>query len=139
MNYKTILMLNGLLLEKIWKMNAHSISLKEGNLLNLFQIDSMKIGNSMLFFSDLISLPISFALNIYYLLSFDLTTGSAILIIGCIVIFLNFLVSLQFGRINKRLLKERDARMKVTNDIFEDIVNMKMLELEAEFLKQVST
>ena len=139
MNYKTILMLNGLLLEKVWKMNAHSISLKEGNLLNLFQIDSMKIGNSMLFFSDLISLPISFALNIYYLLSFDLTTGSAILIIGCIVIFLNFLVSLQFGRINKRLLKERDARMKVTNDIFEDIVNMKMLELEAEFLKQVST
>ena len=131
------IMINGLLLEKMGKVSPYSQVLSEGNLCNLFQIDAMKIAELTLNITHMITLPFSLIISIYSLMDHEFVSGCVILAATIIQLVCNFYNALQFGRISAELLKERDKRMKITNDTFGDVKNLKLLEWDDEFSKRV--
>ena len=141
--YKSIIfqqisiMINGLIFEKMRKLSPYSKALETGSIINLCRNDSTKSAVFINLLTQIVTLPISLGISIYALVTYDLVTGLVILSISCVLICFNFYLGIQFGEINYRLLKKKDVRMKATNNTFSDIVNLKMLEWDEEFLKRV--
>ena len=125
------------LFDKTGRINSNSKSLEEGKLVNLIQNDSFKIGGFMHSITSLICLPVSIFVNLIYLFRFSLLNGTIILSVQCLTCFSVIWLSFQFKEVNKKLLYERDGRMKIINDSFQDITSMKLLGWEDEILKRV--
>ena len=134
---ESITLVNNLLFDKTGRINSNSKSLEEGKLVNLIQNDSFKIGGFMHSITSLICLPVSIFVNLIYLFRFSLLNGTIILSVQCLTCFSVIWLSFQFKEVNKKLLYERDGRMKIINDSFQDITSMKLLGWEDEILKRV--
>ena len=132
-------LIKGLLFEKIGRINPHASCLEKGRLVNLVQNDATTIGSWVYSLIELICFPFSIGMNLLLLLIHDLAMSAVILSLIACTTYLCVWLAFQYKKVNQRLLKARDGRLKIINDAFTDITSMKLLSWEDEIQSRVSS
>lgn len=110
---------------------------EEGEILNLSQTDSSRIGLAIVDAVYFLTMVISIGICVRKMLNAEFYPFVATLIVIVIFIFLIVFFSVLSGPLNEKLLEKKDARIKVTSDTFMDIKTFKLLGWDMEFLKRV--
>jgi hypothetical protein len=108
-----------------------------GEIINFIQIDSQKLGLMIITSPQIFILPIQISVYIYllfYYLGLSFLAGIFIFLIGAIINY--FLVS-NYGKNDTDLMSKKDLRMRLCNQVFENIKILKMYAWEDDFKKKV--
>ena len=137
--YRSSVELNCLIFSKVLKDSQvkDKNDVQEGEILNLSQIDSMRVGYAMMEVSNVIAYPILIGYNIYCLFEIDTYSSVVFLILVIFFVFLNFWLSYNYGKLNLQLLEKRDERMKISSETFSDLKTIKLFGWDGEFLKRI--
>ena len=139
LNRKIINETSALLMTKLLKSNSinSSFSKGEGEKINLVEIDAEKIGYFFLWFPRISIYPFKVSFSMYLLFQIYGTRYIfAILGLICVVIVIVFLQIL-YNRNIKYVLYQKDQRMKIVTYVFTVLKNLKMDNLEDEFIKRI--
>ena len=129
----------GLLIEKLLKTNSinSSFSKGEGEKLNLIEVDAEKIGYFFLWFPRISIYPFKISFSLYLLFKiFGKTYIYAILtliIVIIIIIFFQIIYNLNL----KYVLYYKDKRMKIVTYVFTVLKNLKLDNLDDEFINRI--
>ena len=139
LNRKIINETSALLMEKLLKTNTiNSSFLKgEGEKINLVEVDAEKIGYFFLWFPRISIYPFKISFSLYLLFKiFGRKYIYAILgLILVIIIIIYF--QLIYNRNLKYVLHYKDKRMKIVTYVFTVLKNLKLDNLDDEFIKRI--
>ncbi|CAD8199386.1 unnamed protein product [Paramecium octaurelia] len=109
-----------------------------GEITNLIQVDAQKLILITSYISSVLMIPLQLGISLYLMYSM---IGLSFLI-GCTIILIMILFNIFTGKqiINSQrtLLKDKDERTKIANEIFSQIKFIKINALEDHFLSKVS-
>ena len=133
--------LNCFIYNKILKASVSSFTQRatQGELVNMIQIDSMKLNWMIMMSPTLLINPIQIIAYSYLLFDFFHFSFFA----GLVILITFFLINLKLGKLfhsyQKRTLNKKDIRMKRTTEIFENIKILKLYNWERQFLEKLLT
>lgn len=108
-----------------------------GEIINFIQVDSQKLGYMLMASPQIFILPIQISVFIYllfYYLGFSFLAGILIFIICGLIYYVLFA---NYGKREKELMSKKDLRMRLNNEVFENLKLLKMYAWENEFKKRV--
>ena len=139
LNRKIIHETCGLLIEKLLKTNSinSSFAKGEGEKLNMLEVDVEKIGYFFLWFPRISIYPfkISFSLYLLFKIFGKRYTYAILTLIGVIIIIVFF--QLIYNRNLKYVLHSKDKRMKIVTYVFTVLKNLKIDNLDDEFIERI--
>jgi len=115
--------------------NAKSTS---GEIINFIQVDSQKLGYMLMATPQIFILPIQISVFIcllFYYLGYSFIVGILIFIVCGII---NYFLFSNYGKREKDLMDKKDLRMRLNNEVFENLKLLKMYAWENEFKKRVN-
>ena len=128
---------SALLMEKLLKSNSNSYAKGEGEKINLMEIDAEKIGFFFFWAPRIITFPGKIAISLYLLFQiFGHTFIYGLFALGVIlavIIFFQIIYNINI----KYLLKNKDKRMKIVTYVFKVLKNIKLNNLDEEFMKRI--
>ena len=141
LTYKISVEINTLIYDKVLKMTPlkGQNDQEEGEIQNLMQIDSGRIGLAIVDSVNVFTISISIIYCSYLLLSHQFYPSIAVLIVILLFIIATVLLTYQYGGLNKQLMERKDERVKLSSDVFNDIRTFKLLGWDMEFLKRVAS
>ncbi|CAD8193906.1 unnamed protein product [Paramecium pentaurelia] len=108
-----------------------------GEITNLIQVDAQKLILITSYISSVLMIPLQLGISLYLMYSM---IGLSFLI-GCtiilIMILFNIFTGKQIVKSQRKLLKDKDERTKIANEIFSQIKFIKINALEEHFLSKV--
>ena len=139
LNRKIINETSALLMEKLLRSNAinSSFSKGEGEKINLVEIDAEKIGYFFLWFPRISIYPfkISFSMYLLFKIYGKIYIFAIIGLIFVVIIIISF--QIVYNRNIKYVLYQKDQRMKIVTYVFTVLKNLKLDDLEEEFIKRI--
>ena len=139
LNRKIINETSALLMDKLLRSNAinSSFSKGEGEKINLVEIDAEKIGYFFLWFPRISIYPFKISFSMYLL--FKIYGAIYIFAILGLVLVVIVIISFQivYNRNIKYVLYQKDQRMKIVTYVFTVLKNLKLDDLEEEFIKRI--
>ena len=139
LNRRIINETSALLMEKLLKTNSinTNFSKGEGEKLNLLEVDAERIGYFFLWFPRIIMYPFKIFFSLYLLLKiFGRTYIYAILGLVLVIIIIIFF-QIKYNRNIKYVLYHRDKRMKIVTFVFTVLKNLKLINLDDEFINRI--
>eukprot|EP00357_Protocruzia_adherens_P030800 CAMPEP_0114996004 /NCGR_PEP_ID=MMETSP0216-20121206/14061_1 /TAXON_ID=223996 /ORGANISM="Protocruzia adherens, Strain Boccale" /LENGTH=1423 /DNA_ID=CAMNT_0002360143 /DNA_START=156 /DNA_END=4427 /DNA_ORIENTATION=+ len=110
---------------------------QHGEIVNLLQVDISKIQFFFDYFSGVIIAFVQCTLGMWLLFDFlgvSFLGGFGVIVLMTAANYFNGMIA---SRIQKRLMKKRDARMKATTELFNAIKIIKLFSWEQKFIKKV--
>ncbi|CAD8205655.1 unnamed protein product [Paramecium pentaurelia] len=108
-----------------------------GEITNLIQVDAQKLILITSYISSVLMIPLQLGISLYLMYSM---IGLSFFI-GCTIIFImilfNIFTAKQIIKSQRKLLKDKDERTKIANEIFSQIKFIKINALEDHFLSKV--
>ena len=139
LNRKIINETCGLLMEKLLKTNSinNSFSKGEGEKLNLIEVDVEKIGYFFLWFPRISIYPFKISVSLYLL--FKIFGRIYIYAIMCLILVIIIIIFFQliYNRNLKYVLYYKDKRMKIVTYVFTVLKNLKLDNLDDEFINRI--
>ena len=139
LNRKIINETSALLMEKLLKSNAinSSFSKGEGEKINLVEIDAEKIGYFFIWFPRISIYPFKISFSMYLL--FKIYGKIYIFAIMGLIFVVIIIISFQivYNRNLKHVLYQKDQRMKIVTYVFTVLKNLKLDDLDDEFINRV--
>ena len=139
LNRKIINETCGLLMEKLLKTNSinSNFSKGEGEKLNLIEVDAEKIGYFFLWFPRISMYPFKISFSLYLLFKiFGKIYIYAILVLIFVIAIIVFF-QLIYNRNLKYVLHYKDKRMKIVTYVFTVLKNLKLDNLDDEFIHRI--
>ena len=139
LNRKIINETSALIMEKLLRSNTinSSFSKGEGEKINLVEIDAEKIGYFFIWFPRISIYPfkISFSMYLLFKIYGAIYIFAIIGLIFVVIIIISF--QIVYNRNIKYVLYQKDQRMKIVTYVFTVLKNLKLDDLEEEFIKRV--
>ena len=129
----------GLIIEKLLKTNSinSSFAKGEGEKLNLVEVDVEKIGYFFLWFPRISIYPFKISFSLYLL--FKIFGKRYIYAILCLIFVIIIIIFFQliYNRNIKYVLHSKDKRMKIVTYVFTVLKNLKLDNLDDEFINRI--
>ena len=139
LNRKIINETSALLMEKLLRSNAinSTFSKGEGEKINLVEIDAEKIGYFFLWFPRICIYPFRLSFSIYLLFKIygPIYIFAMLGLILVVIVIISFQVI--YNRNIKYVLYQKDQRMKIVTYVFTVLKNLKLDDLEEEFIRRI--
>jgi ABC-type multidrug transport system fused ATPase/permease subunit len=130
---------SALLMEKLLKSNSinNTFAKGEGEKINLIEIDAEKIGFFFFWAPKIITFPIKICISLYLL--FNIFGHLFIYALLGLLVVLSIIIFFQkiYDRNIKYLLQYKDKRMKIVTYVFQVLKNIKLNNLDDEFIKRI--
>ena len=139
LNRKIINETCGLLIEKLLKTNSinTSFSKGEGEKLNLVEVDAEKIGYFFLWFPRISIYPFKISFSLYLLFKIFGKTYIYPILVLILVIAIIVFFQIIYNRNLKYVLYYKDKRMKIVTYVFTVLKNLKLFNLDDEFIHRI--
>ena len=137
--FQTSVELNSIIFDKLLRESPSGRKEKvaEGQIVNYFQIDSQKLGMTLLESPNLIVLPIQIVYQIILLFKYMGLSSFAGLGTLALFLLLNVYLAKTFQKLNVEIMRKKDSRMKYTSETFNSLKILKLYAWDEEYLERV--
>lgn len=110
-----------------------------GEIINFIQVDSQKLGYMLMASPQIFILPIQISVFIYLLFTYLGVSFLAGILVFIVCGVINYFLFSSYGKREKDLMTKKDLRMRLNNEVFENLKLLKMYAWEDEFKKRVNS
>ena len=139
LGHRVSVQLNSFIYSKIQRISKsrNEVKFNEGEVTNFVLVDSKKIGDSMQYFNNLITVPIQLLSYYTYLYIIIGPTFLFGIIAGLSGIIISTIISFKYRKYGRILLARKDERLSLTNEILTSLKLIKLYGWDNEFLDKV--